>query len=366
MDSNGTTSGLTLSAWPIRLAMMRWHLSRRSPGGILLALSLAVICLGVACVALLIDRRSESALRADVARLRAAMQVEIARDNAAAPARQAAGDVDLRIAQLRIDLDTSQEWVAALQQRLAVRQDEERLVARAFAERDAAVADRDRALAGAHQGAETEIGLLTEQTKAALRDVDTIIAATGLDPKRLAPPTVPDRRNERGLPRGGPLVPVAPALLPLLENTERLRQLTGVLRQMPLSSPVPVVSVTSPFGYRMDPFTGTASLHEGVDLQGPLGAPIAATGPGVVVFAGWRPDYGEMVELDHGFGLRTRYAHLSHIRVFEGEHVALHQAVGLLGMTGRATGPHLHYEVRLDDRALNPLRFFKANNFVLP
>ena len=123
-----------------------------------------------------------------------------------------------------------------------------------------------------------------------------------------------------------------------------------------------MVQVTSPFGYRLDPFTGAQSLHEGIDLEGARDTPILATAAGVVAFVGVHTDYGNMIDLDHGSGLVTRYAHLDRALVRVGDHVALHQEIALMGATGRATGVHLHYEIRVDGVARNPVNFMKAKN----
>ena len=244
-------------------------------------------------------------------------------------------------------------------------------LAAAVAERNQAVARSDAATAASRQA----VAQLTELTRASIDEVEKIVASTGLDLSHLAPLRLPDRHDEPGQPRGGPLVPwrvpaSGHAALPpdagdALPDVGRLQAITRVLRQMPLSAPVGRVAVTSGFGYRLDPFTGNPSLHEGIDLEGVRGTPVFATAPGVVVLAGPRAEYGNMVEIDHGFGLMTRYGHLDRTLVQAGEHVALHQEIGLMGATGRATGVHLHYEVRVDGTAQNPASFMKVKNHVL-
>jgi len=118
--------------------------------------------------------------------------------------------------------------------------------------------------------------------------------------------------------------------------------------------------VTSPFGYRADPFLGRLALHTGVDLLQAYGAEIRATAAGRVIHAGPMGGYGTMVEIDHGNGLTTRYAHMSELMVEEGETVAEGTALGRIGTTGRSTGPHLHYEVRVDGEPVDPERFLRA------
>ncbi len=125
----------------------------------------------------------------------------------------------------------------------------------------------------------------------------------------------------------------------------------------PLSGPL---QVTSLFGYRPDPFLGRPALHSGVDLRDDYGAPVKATAAGVVTVAGPQGGYGNLVEIDHGGGMATRYGHLSAIDVAPGQQVTPGTSIGRVGSTGRSTGPHLHYEVRVDGEAVDPARFLKA------
>jgi murein DD-endopeptidase MepM/ murein hydrolase activator NlpD len=118
----------------------------------------------------------------------------------------------------------------------------------------------------------------------------------------------------------------------------------------------PSATVTSDFGWRRDPFTGATSFHRGVDLRASEGDPIMSAGAGRVVFSGTDGGYGTSVIIEHADGVRTRYAHLSAALVALGEHVTQGQRIGLAGQTGRATAPHLHYEVLADGRAVDPLR----------
>jgi murein DD-endopeptidase MepM/ murein hydrolase activator NlpD len=116
---------------------------------------------------------------------------------------------------------------------------------------------------------------------------------------------------------------------------------------------------------RRDPFNGGDAMHYGVDFGAALRTPVHATAPGVVSFAGWGGDYGNLVEIDHGLGIRTRYGHLSRIDVRQGESVGARARVGLLGSTGRSTGPHLHYEVIFEEENLDPLRFIEARRLIV-
>lgn len=118
--------------------------------------------------------------------------------------------------------------------------------------------------------------------------------------------------------------------------------------------------ITSGFGLRRDPFTGQASPHHGIDVSGKTGEPIVAAAEGVVVFAGQRGGYGNVVEVEHAGGVRTLYAHASELSVKEGERVSRGQAIARVGETGRATGPHLHFEVRVQGKPVDPVRALKA------
>lgn len=130
---------------------------------------------------------------------------------------------------------------------------------------------------------------------------------------------------------------------------------------IPVRKPITgAIDVSSPFGVRSDPFVGRPAMHTGMDMRGDTGDPVRATAAGTVVTAGWNGGYGKMVEIDHGNRFSTRYGHLSAIDVRVGQKVRIGDIVGRIGSTGRSTGPHLHYETRINDEAVNPTRFLKA------
>ncbi|HEU0045202.1 M23 family metallopeptidase [Sphingomonas sp.] len=133
---------------------------------------------------------------------------------------------------------------------------------------------------------------------------------------------------------------------------------------IPSVQPVDKLHFTSNFGVRSDPFVGTARMHAGVDIPGAVGTPIYATADGIVAHADRKGAYGKLVELDHGKGIATRYGHLSQITVQAGSRVTRGQIIGLMGSTGRSTGSHLHYEVRIDGAAVNPLPFLTTADFL--
>ena len=133
---------------------------------------------------------------------------------------------------------------------------------------------------------------------------------------------------------------------------------------VPSSKPVNLATFTSGFGVRSDPFRGSAAMHAGIDLAGPMGTPVYATADGMVEKAEWAGGYGNMVEIDHGRGLETRFGHLSRILVHPGEKVTRGMLIALMGSTGRSTGSHLHYEVRIDGHAVNPIPFLQSADYV--
>ncbi|RWD33961.1 M23 family metallopeptidase [Mesorhizobium sp.] len=169
---------------------------------------------------------------------------------------------------------------------------------------------------------------------------------------------------------GGPLIPLDSSMTfdskvrELDEALDALDRLKTEARRLPLANPAPGRSVTSPFGVRTDPLLGTAALHSGMDFRAPTGMPAKVTAPGVVVKAGWNGGYGRMVEVDHGNGFATRYGHLSKINVTVGKRLNAGDVIGKTGSSGRSTGPHLHYEIRHNGEAIDPLRFLRVGKKV--
>ena len=172
---------------------------------------------------------------------------------------------------------------------------------------------------------------------------------------------------------GGPLIQLAtsadgsldPRFQRLGASLARMTALEDGLTRLPQVLPARLEYISSGFGYRSDPFTHAGAFHPGLDFKGPMGAPIYAAARGVVSFAGQRSGYGNCIEVTHGPGLVTRYAHMSAFRAHQGEQVAAGQQIGAIGSTGRSTGPHLHFEVRINDHPVNP-RPFLENLFHVP
>ena len=146
-----------------------------------------------------------------------------------------------------------------------------------------------------------------------------------------------------------------------LERWSALREVLGTL---PLAPPLEQYEITSSFGARTDPLNGRKARHNGLDFRSQLGSSVYSTAPGEVVVAGWYGHFGRTVEIDHGHGIRTRYAHLRSILVKRGEQVANHQKVGLVGSSGRSTGTHLHYEVLFNGQPQDPAKFLTAGKYV--
>ena len=170
--------------------------------------------------------------------------------------------------------------------------------------------------------------------------------------------------------QGGPFIPYDSVMFnsteqSLLADVDRLVMLHNIIKKLPLSQPMNDAQLMSPFGRRVDPINHRWSMHPGLDMAGATGAQVLAANEGVIVAAGRKPAYGNMVDIEHRFGIITRYAHMSKILVHEGETVGKGQIIGIQGSTGRSTGPHLHYEVRINDHPVNPVNFLHAGEYVL-
>jgi murein DD-endopeptidase MepM/ murein hydrolase activator NlpD len=190
------------------------------------------------------------------------------------------------------------------------------------------------------------------------REIKGVLAGLGL------------RYNAVHQAAGGPFIPVrlppanesfSRALTRLAIARAQAQDLKNTLSYVPLRRPLAgELDMSSPFGVRMDPFVHEAAMHTGIDFRGTIGDPVHATAAGKVVKAGWEGGYGQLVEIDHGEGLSTRYGHLSEIDVRVGQTVRIGQVIGRVGSTGRSTGPHLHYETRINGEPVNPTKFLAA------
>ncbi len=220
---------------------------------------------------------------------------------------------------------------------------------------------------------------LTGQIQGLQTALDDLGGRAALDPAlKSAMDKLPAIVKSRAMGGGGAGAAAAAAMLPGLNSPEdtfgllrdmlqglesRLRSVhSGIDKRNALAAATPSIWpatgwLTSSMGSRGDPFTGAPDFHPGLDISADRGAPVHATADGTVTFAGVSGAYGNLVTIDHGFGLETRYGHLSRLDVQRGGTVSRGDRIGAVGATGRATGPHLHYEVRVNDRLLNPLQF---------
>lgn len=216
------------------------------------------------------------------------------------------------------------------------------------------------------------LGELEERATRRLRDLKLILASTGLSLHDLLPPA---KIANTVLAEGGPFIEASNLSDPdsaFFEHANRaglivdeLSAVEDVILHIPLSSPLTVNRrFTSGFGVRRDPFTGRMANHFGLDFAAAWASPVTATAAGVVIFTGQRTGYGNVVEISHGNGFVTRYAHLHRITVRRGQKVNIEDKVGELGSTGRSTGPHVHYEIIYKGKPRNPRRFIEAGRYV--
>ncbi|MSO97312.1 MAG: hypothetical protein EXR11_03705 [Rhodospirillaceae bacterium] len=246
-------------------------------------------------------------------------------------------------------------------------------------ERDMAVTDREtlatRVASLEDQIREMESNQLllyhrfSELVESKIANIESSLSITGLDID-----TMVRKQSSRG-GQGGPFIlldekttlnsgPVEESLYRLNAHMDRLSDLQALLIGLPIAAPLKNFELNSGFGVRRDPFTGQYAQHLGLDMGADFKSAVMATGEGKVVYAGWEGRYGRMVEVDHGMGLMTRYAHLARILVKEGDKVQRGTAIGQLGCSGRCSGPHVHYEVLNNGKAINPLKFLKAGSDV--
>lgn len=207
------------------------------------------------------------------------------------------------------------------------------------------------------------LAAMGEAYDAKARRMRGVLSDLGVNVGKAAAPALP-------VAVGGPFIPVA--LRPDANSFDRALQrvqlarvlverLNRTLIAVPVRKPLSgEIDMTSGFGVRSDPFTRGAAMHSGIDFRGPVGEPVRATAAGIVSSTGVNGGYGRMIEVDHGNGFTTRYGHLSDILVSEGQTVRPGQLIGRVGSTGRSTGPHLHYETRIDGEAVDPQRFLRA------
>ena len=219
----------------------------------------------------------------------------------------------------------------------------------------------------------TIVKRISDRTMVSLEQMEQTLTITGLDIGNLFSHQDID---PTGLGQGGPFMPgdyiseteygddLLASVRVLDMQMSRWEALQEIFRRLPLVAPVDQYRLSSKFGKRVDPINGRQGFHHGLDLSAALRTPVMSTAPGKVVFAGWRGRYGRMIEVDHGLGIRTRYAHLKKILVKPGQQVDHRDKIGLVGSSGRSTGPHVHYEVLVDGKPSDPAKFLKAGRHV--
>jgi murein DD-endopeptidase MepM/ murein hydrolase activator NlpD len=206
---------------------------------------------------------------------------------------------------------------------------------------------------------EADVAVIKEAAQRRFQLTASEVRRLGLDPSRM----------QTGV--GGPFEAVEtvraadPAFKALFNSWTKLDRLEQGTVAIPSTEPVRGTNFTSGYGVRSDPFKGRAAMHAGIDLAGPIGTPIYATADGIVQRSEYNNGgYGNLVELDHGHGIQTRYGHLSKSMVAAGQRVKRGDMIALMGSTGRSTGSHLHYEVRIDGKAVNPVPFLQSTSYL--
>ena len=225
------------------------------------------------------------------------------------------------------------------------------------------------------------VSKLNKRVTRYLDEFEQALTVTGLNvPALLTELDMPPTDHNRVRGSGGPFIAYSPSpskgssgfsqmdridsmLADLEDHVGRWEVFHQLLRQMPLSFPVEKFKITSKFGKRRDPINGKTAMHYGVDMNSDSRPPVLATAPGIVTIAGWKPYYGGMVEINHGFGIYSRYGHLRKVLVKKGQKVDFHQMIGRMGSTGRSTGPHVHYEITVNGIPQDPLKFIDTGRY---
>jgi len=213
---------------------------------------------------------------------------------------------------------------------------------------------------------------LTERTKENIDDINFVLKRTGLKVARLLKAN--QGKSKKNIGQGGPFIALAPDTEPaqrlkaslsnLNSHLQQYGELQALMKRLPLAAPLDYFSISSHYGKRRDPINKRWAVHYGMDFGGSKRTSVYVTAPGTVRYAGRKGKYGKLVEIDHGLGFKTRYGHLHKILVKRGQKVDYRTKIGLMGSTGRSTGPHLHYEVIAQGKRKNPWRFIKAGRYV--
>ena len=237
------------------------------------------------------------------------------------------------------------------------------------------VASDSTSTTAASAAVSSDIARLAAATEARVKQIEqrqqvlaAMIAGQKVDPEAIAKLGYVASIGSNGA-QGGPFdsaTQADPTFKSLFTSWKKLDNLADGAIAVPSDKPVKTAEFTSGYGTRTDPFRGGAARHQGIDLAAPVGTPIYATADGTISEAGYNSGgYGNLIKVDHGRGIETRYGHLSAVLVRPGQRITRGQVIGRMGSTGRSTGSHLHYEVRIDGRAVNPIPFMKSNEYLL-
>jgi murein DD-endopeptidase MepM/ murein hydrolase activator NlpD len=213
---------------------------------------------------------------------------------------------------------------------------------------------------------------LTERTKESIDDIQFVLKRTGIKVAKLLKANGAGVKKNQG--QGGPFIALKPDIEPakrlkatlanLNSHLAQYEELDALMKRLPLAAPLDYFSISSHYGKRRDPINKRWAKHYGLDFGGAKRTSVYVTAPGRVTYAGRKGKYGKYIEVDHGFGFKTRYGHLNKILVKRGQKVDYRTKIGLMGSTGRSTGPHLHYEILVKGKQKNPWRFIKAGRYV--
>ncbi len=209
---------------------------------------------------------------------------------------------------------------------------------------------------------------LTERTDSNISSLERVVTMAGMDVLVMVNGVTPKTDTGQGGPfiavPGQPGEELRSRLAVLDSRLEHLEDLQQTMQRLPLVAPLTAYYITSKYGKRHDPLNNRWSMHYGVDFGGTLKTPVYSTAPGKVTYAGNKGKYGNIIEIDHGDGVISRFAHLQKILVKRGQAIGFYEKIGLLGSSGRSTGPHLHYEINVAGKPMNPIKFIKAGRYV--
>ena len=219
---------------------------------------------------------------------------------------------------------------------------------------------------------ETLLAQLEEASRSSLSSLDDLFVGSGVNLDAILKQTRRDYTGRGGGPISDdrseapvPAVTDEKRVASLMSDVERVSLMRVAIERLPFGMPTHGARRTSGFGPRRDPYRRSTRMHNGVDFAAPVGTPIYSTGEGVVTFSGRQSGYGIVVKIRHAFGFETVYAHLNKSRVKVGQRVERGNRIADMGSTGRSTGSHLHYEIRIEGKPINPSKFMKANRNVL-